>query len=155
MVLEEYRRTHPTARLNYEILATDIDTSVLNTAKTAIYSREEVIPVSDILQKRYLLRSKDPHKNEVRIAPELRSKIQFQQLNLMSKFKFEKPIDIIFCRNVIIYFDRETQHRLIMRLINALSDDGYLLMGHSEVLDTREFPIESIAPAVYRKRRMI
>lgn len=152
MVLEEYKRTHPATVFNWSILATDIDTKVLQFAKNAVYNKTEITPIPERLKKKYLLKNRDPNKDEFRVTSQLREKIFFQQLNLMSNFKFRKPIDILFCRNVIIYFSRQTQHKLIMRLLSNLSSDGYLIMGHSEVLDTREFPLKSIAPAIYQRR---
>ncbi|MBN2419220.1 MAG: chemotaxis protein CheR [Deltaproteobacteria bacterium] len=151
--LEEFRQRYPGLNFDYFILGTDISADVVDNARKAIYDHDEIEPVPAILRKKYFLKSKDPQKNLVRVVPELRKKVSFRQLNLMDNdFRLREAMDIIFCRNVIIYFDKKTQDDLIMRLCNYLKPDGYLFMGHSEVLHcTESMPLVSIAPAVYRK----
>ena len=152
IVMDEFRRRYPGLNFDYFILATDISVDVLEDAQRAIYNHEEIEPVPLSLRKKYFLRSKDPKKNLVRIVPELRNKVKFRQLNLMDDdFKLREPMDIIFCRNVIIYFDKKTQDNLILRLCNHLRPGGYIFMGHSEVLHCTGIPLVSAAPAVYRK----
>lgn len=137
---------------SFFILATDISTKVLEKAKLAIYEEEKIEPIPTELKKKYLLKSKDPAKKLYRIAPEIRETVRFRRLNLMEgDFGFREPMDIIFCRNVIIYFDKPTQEKLIRRFINHLSKDGYLFMGHSETLFGMDLPLKQVAPTVYRR----
>ena len=150
MVLEEFRRAYPAFR--YGILATDISTTVLSKAVNAVYEEEKVAPVPLDYKKRYLLKSRDPGKRIVRIKPELRSRIEFRRLNLMDDdFGIKERFDVIFCRNVIIYFDRTTQERLMGKFHARLKDGGLLFLGHSETMTGIGVPFRSLAPTVYRK----
>lgn len=150
MVLQEYAEEMP--GFSYSIMATDISTRVLEKARTAIYDEERVIPVPLNLKKKYLLRSKDRSSGLVRIAPELRSKVYFQRLNFMDdSFGLRERLDVIFCRNVIIYFDRPTQKKLLQKFIDNLIPGGYIFMGHSETLNGLDLPLLAVHPTVYRK----
>jgi chemotaxis protein methyltransferase CheR len=152
MAMGEFARSYPDRRFDYSIIATDISAEVINKAKTAVYHEKRIESMPVELKKNYLLRSKDTSKKLVRIIPELRNKVTFRLLNLMDDdFKLDGKMDIIFCRNVIIYFDRETQKDLLDRVCRHLKIGGYLFMGHSEVLTGLDLPMESIAPTVYRK----
>jgi len=152
IVLSEFARQYPGLTFDFLILATDISTNVLEKAQKAIYNHDEIAPVSQELRKRYFLRGKDRVKNLVRIVPEIRDKVKFRMLNLMDNdFKMREQMDIIFCRNVMIYFDKKTQDELVVKLCKYLKEDGYLFMGHSEVLDCHGLPLVSVAPAVYKK----
>jgi chemotaxis protein methyltransferase CheR len=150
MVLSEFAQAHP--GFDFSILATDISTRVLEKARLAIYREERVEPVPQALKKRYLLRSRDPEKGLVRVAPELRSKVQFRRLNFMDEtFGLREPVDIIFFRNVMIYFDRNQQMTLLQRLCGCLPAGRYLFTGHSESLHGMGLPVVQVAPAAYRK----
>jgi chemotaxis protein methyltransferase CheR len=150
MVLGEYAARQP--GFTFSVLATDISTKVLDHAVAAIYDQERIEPVPVPLRKKYLLRSRDPASKKVKIAPELREKVTFRRMNLMDqKFGIADAMGIIFCRNVIIYFDKPTQAALIRRLFDQLVPGGYLFMGHSEVLSNINLPLVSVAPSVYRK----
>lgn len=152
MVLENYRETHLIDRLDYDIIATDISMEVLAKAKQGIYSHDDIEPVPTGMRKRYLLKSKNRETNLVRIVPALRNKIDFRRLNLTKPFRFQPLFDVIFCRNVMIYFDKQTQFDLVIRMVDNLQPGGYLFMGHSELLDTTIFKgITSCAPSVYQK----
>lgn len=138
----------------YSILATDISTLVLEKAKLAIYESEVVDPVPLEFKTKYLLRSKDKCKDLVRIIPELRDRICFRRLNFMDDdFGLREPIDIIFCRNVIIYFDRATQEKLLNRFCRYLNIGGYIFVGHSETLHSLNVPLTMVAPTIYRKMK--
>ncbi len=151
MVLSEYAQNHP--GFGYSILATDISSRMLEMGRQAIYNEARVAPVPAGLRKKYLLRSKNPNKGVVRIVPELRERVQFQRLNFMDReFRIGQTMDIIFCRNVIIYFDMPTQERLLNNFCRCLSPDGYIFMGHSETLHGLKVPLAPVAPTVYRKR---
>ena len=150
MFLEEFLWENK--RLAYQIIGTDISTQVLEKAVLGIYHRDKIEPVPEHLRKKYLLRSRDKNTPQVRIVPEVRAKIKFQRLNFMDeKFNVSDRQDIIFCRNVIIYFDRQTQERFLTRLCNCLLPGGYLFMGHSETLSGMPLPLKQLAPAVYIK----
>jgi chemotaxis protein methyltransferase CheR len=141
-------------KVDFLILATDISTRVLEMARLAIYAQERIAPIPAALQNKYLLRSKDKAKNLYRVAPELRKHVQFRRLNFMNDdFGFREEVDIIFCRNVIIYFDKPTQERLLNKFCKCLSPDGYIFMGHSETLLGMDVPLVQVAPTVYRRRK--
>ncbi|MBA4373159.1 MAG: chemotaxis protein CheR [Thermodesulfovibrio sp.] len=138
--------------LKFMILATDISTKVLSKATRAVYEMKAVEPVPPAMKKKYLLRSKDRTRDLVRIAPELRALVRFRRLNFMEgDFGMREPMDIIFCRNVIIYFDRPTQERLLNRFCEHLLPGGYLFMGHSETLNGLDVPLAPVGSTVYRK----
>ncbi len=150
MVLSEFATGNP--GFAFKISATDISTRVLETAKTAIYAIERIAPVPLALRRKYLLKSRNPGTEVVRIIPELRQKVSFSQLNFMDRtFGWQEQLDVIFCRNVIIYFDRPTQERLINKFCEHLKPGGYLFMGHSETLNGLDVPVVSVYPTVYRK----
>lgn len=150
MVLEEFRRAEP--RFEYRILGTDISTAVLDRARNATYPEERVEPVAEELKKRYLLRSKDRSARLVRVKQQLRTNVVFDRLNLMSQeFGFRNRFDAIFCRNVLIYFERPNQLRLLSKLCRYLNPGGYLFLGHSETITGFKLPLTPVAPTVYRK----
>ena len=150
MVLSEYRVREPGSR--FVILATDISMRVLEEASKGIYDEDRVEPVPLELKKKYLLRSKDQSKGLVRISRELRALVRFRQLNFMEgDFGMREPMDVIFCRNVIIYFDRPTQGRLLTRFIRHLRPGGYLFLGHSESLNGLNLPLVQVATTIYRR----
>ncbi len=150
MVLAEFQEAQPGFR--FEILATDISTRVLEVARRAVYPLERIEPVAALYRKKYLLKGRDRQKAEVRIVPELRQRIRFGRLNFMSEdFGLQKKVDIIFCRNVIIYFDKPTQEKLMKKFCRYLNPGGYLFLGHSESLHGYSTPLEHVAPTIYRK----
>lgn len=152
MVLNEFAESCP--GFKFQILATDISTRVLEKARTAIYEEERVEPVPMPLKRKYLLRSRDKASGLVRIVPELREKVQFRRLNFMdSDFGMREQMDIIFCRNVIIYFDRPTQERLLNHFYVHMASGGYIFMGHSETLNGLDVPLATVHPTVYRKQK--
>lgn len=149
MVFEERRAVDPS--FVWSLVATDISSKVLQHAVNGVYDADRVEPVPAAYKKRYLLKSKDPSKDLVRVKPNLRSKVEFRRVNLMDEqFGFREPFDIIFCRNVIIYFDRPTQERLVRKFCRALRPGGYVFLGHSETLTGMDVPLRSVAPTVYR-----
>ena len=152
MVLSEYAGVSP--GFDFSILATDISNRVLETAQKGIYDVSEIAPVPMELRKKYLLRSRDKSRALVRIVPELRKKVAFRRLNLMDKeFGIGQKMDIIFCRNVTIYFDNRTTEQLLIKLCNQLVTGGFIFMGHSEFLDCKRLPLVAVAPTVYQKVR--
>ncbi len=139
-------------KIDFSILGTDISTRILEKASLAVYpiNRVDVIPLDQ--KRKYLLRGKDLNKPTVRIVPELRAKTKFQRLNLMDNtYDVPKDFDLIFCRNVLIYFDRETQERVINKLCEHLKKGSYLFLGHSESISGLNVPLKQIRPTMYQK----
>jgi chemotaxis protein methyltransferase CheR len=152
MVLSEFAQAN--RGFDFQILATDISTRVLEKAKAAIYHESQAEPIPLSLKKKYLLRSKDRSSGQVRIVPELRQKVTFQRLNFMDEdFGLRQQLDIIFCRNVIIYFDRPTQEKLLQRFHRQMKAGSFIFMGHSETLSGLDVPLVSVYPTVYRRMR--
>jgi chemotaxis protein methyltransferase CheR len=150
MVMSEFALTH--AGFRFRILATDVSTTVLAKADRGVYSKEVISPVPGALTRRYFLRSRDPGSGQVRVAPELRRLVEFRRLNFMdADYGIFEKADAIFCRNVIIYFDRPTQERILGKLANHLLPGGYMFVGHSETLHDMDLPLAPVAPALYRK----
>jgi chemotaxis protein methyltransferase CheR len=140
------------SRFRFSILGTDISTRVLKTASSGIYPEEMIAPVPMDMRKRYLLRSKNDQRGLVRIVPELRRMVQFGRLNLMDEsYPVDRGLDIIFCRNLLIYFDKPTQQAVLTRLCDHLRPGGYLFLGHSETLAGFGLPLQSIGTTVFRR----
>lgn len=149
MVLNEFAEANP--RFRYKIYATDLSTRVLEHATKGIYEMEKIAPVADRLRKKYLLRGTGEKKNLVRIVPALRANIHFGRLNFMERtISMPCKMHVIFCRNVIIYFDRERQEQLLNKFCGLLQTDGHIFLGHSETLSGLSLPLTQIAPTVYR-----
>jgi chemotaxis protein methyltransferase CheR len=149
MVLQEFAIKEP--GFSYDILASDISTNVLQKAAQAIYNADRAIDIPDNYKKRYLLKSKDVLNPRVRIVPQLREKVRFENINLMDSELELGMMDVIFCRNVLIYFDRETQFRVIQNLLKKLKKGGVLFIGHSESLHFFDLPIKQIRPTIFQK----
>jgi len=115
------------------ILATDLDTKVLETAKEGVYPEERVSKLDPELVKRFFLRGTGAQAGHVRVRPELREMITFRQINLLSNdWQIRPPVDVIFCRNVMIYFDKQTQLDILKKFVPLLRSNGLLFAGHSE-----------------------
>ncbi|MFZ5764399.1 MAG: CheR family methyltransferase [Thermodesulfobacteriota bacterium] len=150
MVLSEFAARHPDFR--FSILASDISTRILDRAKKAVYTEECVEPIAPDLKKKYLLRSKDRNNPVVRICPDLRARVLFRRINFMDEdFGLAEPMDIIFCRNVVIYFDKPTQQTLMRKFHHNLQPYGYLFLGHSETLNGLDVDFRAVSSTVYRK----
>jgi chemotaxis protein methyltransferase CheR len=118
---------------NIKILATDLDTKVLETAKAGVYAEERVSKLDPELIKRFFLRGTGAQAGFVRVRPELREMITFRQANLLHKdWQIRPPLDVIFCRNVMIYFDKQTQLDILKKFVPLLRSNGLLFAGHSE-----------------------
>ena len=150
MLMEDFA-TRQTA-LTYSILATDLSTDVLQTAAAGIYARELVDPVPADLRRRYVMEPADPRRGEVRIHPSLRARIGFARMNLMDdRYLVGDPLDVIFCRNVLIYFDKATQAAVLRRLCDCLASGGHLFIGHSESILGADLPVKQVANTVFQK----
>jgi chemotaxis protein methyltransferase CheR len=125
---------------------------VLAKARQAIYTADAVKPIPAALLRKYLLRGRDPERRQFRVVPELRSLVNFRRLNLMDDdFGVPEPMDVIFCRNVLIYFERAIQLRLITRFVQLLRPGGFLFLGHSESINGFDLPLQLSGPTVYKK----
>jgi len=115
------------------IVATDLDTNVLAKAEAGVYPLERIEKLSPDMVKRFFLKGSGAQEGFVRVRPELRAMISFRQVNLLSEdWHIRGPLDAIFCRNVMIYFDKETQLKILERFAPLLQPDGLLFAGHSE-----------------------
>lgn len=154
IVMQEYIRQRPGKFSGYDILATDISTRVIDEAEQGIYPVETVEKLSDELKRRYFLRSRpDSGQNLVRIKPATRDKVIFRHLNFMdTSYQISDSKNIIFCRNVLIYFNKQIQSEVIQKLLQHLDKGGFLFLGHSETILGMNLPLEPIAPTVYRKK---
>lgn len=138
---------------NYSILATDVNTDVLDIAHRGVYPEEILEPVPATLQQKYVMTSKDRSARLCRIVPALRSRIQFAPINLMDgSYPFDRDMDIILCRNVLIYFDRPTQEAVLERLCSHLRPGGYLFLGHSESITGLRLPVTQAANTIFRRQ---
>ena len=137
----------------FSILGTDISTTVLAQGQRAIYPAEMISPVPQAKQSRYLMFARNPAgRSEVRIVPELRRLVRFARLNLMDQtYPFDTDVDVILLRNVLIYFEKADQEKVILRLVGHLRPGGYLLLGHSESMIGTGITMRQIAPAVFQK----
>lgn len=138
--------------LTFSILGTDICTAVLKTAAKAIYPAEMAEPIPADLRRHYLLRSRDRAARLIRMGPEVRATAGFHHLNFMdADYRLPVPQDIVFCRNVIIYFDTTVRTLVLNRICACIPAGGYLFMGHSETITGISLPLRPVAPTVYRK----
>jgi len=143
---------HSCPGIDFSILATDISTRRLEEAGQAIYTGEQIAPVPAELQRLYFLRGVKNKAGTYRVAPEIRRTVTFRKLNLMDDdFAISTPVDLIFCRNVTIYFDRSTQSRLIAKFHELLAPTGYYFIGHSESLHGICDRFRLISPTIYQK----
>ena len=130
------------------ILATDISQKILTAASTASYSGESLSPLPPSWRQKYFVRRED---GRYQVSGSIRNNVIFRTFNLMDPIRFKRKFDLIFCRNVMIYFDQATKNALARRFFDATVPGGYLFIGHSESLDKSVCPYRYIQPAVYRK----
>lgn len=140
-----------TLRPDVEIIATDIDTLVLGTARRAVYSLERIEGLSPERKRRFFQRGTGPHEGSCRVREELQSLVSFHPLNLLAPaYGLSGQFDAIFCRNVMIYFDKPTQRQVIERMVPLLAPDGLFFAGHSESFLHAADLIQSIGRTIYR-----
>ena len=132
------------------VLATDISQQILNTAQNPTYQEESLGRVPESWKQKYFVKTGG---GSYCIAPAIKQNVIFRTFNLMDPIRFRRPFDLIFCRNVMIYFDRDARMRLVRMLEDALNPGGYLMIGHAELLTAGETVLESVYPAVYRKEQ--
>ena len=150
MTLHEF--VNGASKLNFSILASDISTRVLKKAIRGTYSEERIADIPMCMRKKYLLKSTDRTLGLVQLKSQIRDLVSFRRINLMhDDFGIKEKMHIIFCRNVLIYFDKETQQALIRRFARQLVSGGFLFIGHSESLSGMDVPFNSFLATVYQK----
>jgi chemotaxis protein methyltransferase CheR len=151
MVLADLAQTIP--ELRTMIFSTDICTEVIETARHGIYPESMISPVPMNMRQRYLMRAKTGARDRVRIIPQLRAGIGFGRINLMeTPYPIDTDMHIIFLRNILIYFDKPTQHRVLEQLCQHLRPGGFLFLGHSETLAGFGLPLVPVATTVFRRQ---
>lgn len=131
------------------VLATDISQRVLTAAQKGVYERQALKDVPEAWKKKYF---KNLENDKVQVSQDIRNNVIFRPFNLMDPIRFKKKFDVIFCRNVMIYFDQSTKHDLTERFFDATAPSGYLLIGHSETLDKNATSYHYIMPATYQRK---
>ena len=153
MVLEEFKKK--LTPFTYSLMASDISIKVIQTAYQGIYHKDRIADIPAELKHAYFLRSKNKDGNLVRVKPEFRKKIIYKRINLMDnsyRINIDKAaLDIIFCRNVLIYFDKSTQEKVIRKLMTCLRPGGLLFLGHSESLMGMNIPMKQLRPTIYQQ----
>jgi chemotaxis protein methyltransferase CheR len=138
--------------IDYGILATDISTEVLDKGLRGRYPDTMLEPVPEDFRRRYVMLPADAKAREFRIVPHLRAKVAFFQLNLMDeRYPFDTDYDLIFCRNILIYFDRATQGEVLRRLCGHIRPGGYLFLGHSETVAGHDLPLQTVANTIFQR----
>lgn len=134
-----------------KILATDISVTMLEKARRAVYLKNALSDIPLMYLQKYFFRIQNSSAQEYQVTDNVRTMIRLAQLNLMDSWPMKGPFDVIFCRNVMIYFDRSTQQKLINRFWNLLGSDGHLFVGHSEGLSAISHKFNYVRPAIYKK----
>jgi chemotaxis protein methyltransferase CheR len=151
ITMNEFKEAQPAT--DYEIYATDISTKMLQTAHSGIYKEERIDDIPFVLKKKYFLKSKNREDRKVRVIKPLRDKIEYARQNLLELTPIRQPsYHIIFCRNVLIYFDRPTQLKILTALCSNILPGGYLFLGHSESISGFDLPITTQIPTVFLKK---
>jgi chemotaxis protein methyltransferase CheR len=151
MVLSDFMQFQAPDK-DYFVLATDLSTDVLEKAQKGIYSSDMMAPVPPEMMRRYVMRPANGQRHDMRVHPKLRQKVGFARLNLMdASYPIGDPMHIIFCRNVLIYFDKPTQQKVLSRLCDCLHPGGYMFIGHSETVTGFNLPIRQVANTVFKR----
>lgn len=132
-----------------KVLATDLSTEALQHATLGRYDSEQIESLPDIWKRRYLKKLDDGEKYE--ITSEIKEQVLFRQFNLMDTFPFKRKMHIVFLRNVMIYFDKETKQELIQKVYDVMEPGGYLFVGRTETIDRGRTPFQMIQPSIFRK----
>jgi chemotaxis protein methyltransferase CheR len=139
-------------RWDLKILATDIDSDIIAAAQEGVYPLERVTAISTERLRRWFRKGSGAQVDTVLVKPEVRNLITFHTLNLLHNWPMRGPFDIIFCRNVMIYFDQPTRERLVSRFGQLLAPGGYLCIGHSESIHGGSAPFRLVGKTIYRKQ---
>lgn len=149
MVLEDFAADNPGVR--YRIRATDISTKVLDQARRGVYSMDRVSKVPEHFLKSYFQKGVGKSAGLVKVKEQLRRNVKFDRFNLMDDFFCREEVDIIFCRNVMIYFNSDTQQALVDKFYRCLTPGGHLFIGLSESLTSIDHRFVQVASTAYRK----
>ena len=136
---------------DWRITASDISTKVLAKAREAIYSEAHLQPLPREWLRKYCQRGTGSQEGFCRVKRTITERVDFLQINLIENYSHPHPFEVIFCRNVMIYFDRPTQERLVNQLCRFLVPRGYLFIGHSESLNGLNIPVRCLRPSVYQR----
>lgn len=136
---------------DWRITGSDISTKVLAAAKRAVYAGERVEAIPAEWLRKYFQRGVGEWAGHYRVKSSLGERVTFRQLNLIEAYQHQQPFEIVFCRNVMIYFDRPTQEQLVNRLCRFLIPGGYLIIGHSESLTGLDVPLRCVRPSIYQR----
>jgi chemotaxis protein methyltransferase CheR len=137
---------------DFSIIGTDISTQVLQKAIDAVFKEDRIAIMPLDTKRKYFLKSKDRKNPTVKVAPNLRAKVKFGRLNFMDNYyDIADSFDVVFCRNVLIYFDRETQEKVIQKLCTKLRSGGYFFLGHSESIMNMDVPLKQIKPTIFQR----
>jgi chemotaxis protein methyltransferase CheR len=136
-----------------QILATDISTRALDHAKRGVYGSDQASALSPEWMRRFLLRGEGRSEGTFKVKPAVQQMIQYQRFNLLEDPLPRQKFAVIFCRNVMIYFDRPTKEKVVARLASVLEPGGYLFTGHSESLTGVAHPLAYVRPAIYRNAK--
>lgn len=151
IVLSEYARTHP--GFDFSIVASDISTRALRAAADATYDAALAEQIPAPLRQRYVMRGKGARAGVVRIVPELRAKARFVRINFMdASYPIPNDLDLVFFRNVLIYFDRPTQAQVVSRISSHLRPGGYIFVAHTESLSSLNLPLNQQSSSIARRR---
>lgn len=142
----------PGSGWDWRILATDVSTKALDKGRQAVYTADKVDTMPMDMRRTFFLKGQGDWTGHYRVKPEITERVSFHQLNLLGEHRLQDTFEIIFCRNVMIYFDRPTQEQLVNRLCKHLAPGGYLLVGHSESLSGLSMPLRTLRPSIYQKR---
>ncbi len=137
----------PNSGWDYRMLATDLSTHVLEAARAGVYAPESLKNIPPAWERLYFKRSGDAYL----LSDEIKREVFFKRLNLMDDFRFRNPFDLIFCRNVMIYFKQETKDKLVRKFCDVLKPGGYLFIGHSETIQRDAAEFRYIEPSIYQK----
>jgi chemotaxis protein methyltransferase CheR len=149
MVLAEIAQVVP--RWDVKVLATDIDSDVIAAAQRGVYPLDRLGALSPQRLQRWFSKGQGAQAGNAMVKPELRNLVTFRPLNLLHTWPMRGPFDVIFCRNVMIYFDQGTRERLVQRFAELLAPGGYLCIGHSESIHGNAVPLTLVGKTIYRK----
>lgn len=136
---------------DWQVLATDISTKALDRARQGVYPGERVESVPAEWLRRYFQRGHGRMEGQVRLKEALRERVRFDQLNLLGNYTLDRRFEVIFCRNVMIYFDAPTREKLVKRFISLLRPGGIFAVGSAETLAGLSLPVKSVMPSLYIK----
>lgn len=151
--LHELQNSYP--YLDFEILATDLSTKVLSNANSGVYPIDVIEKIPTPLRKKYFQRGKDDKFNLVKVKDFIRSKVTFMRHNLLYPLPGSEKFDIVFCRNVMIYFDYVIKEKVVKNIYENVADEGFFITGHSESLSVIRHPFVTEKPTIYRKAKEV